>query len=452
LAGSARSALEVPAGSEQRFDRDPDIRGSVLVDGAPPQEPIDLELKLFGTLLVDGAPAVGPIDRERFLDDAGVLDWSGHEREGGTVRKLVTDDGGRFEVFAAGIGTVFTLRAPGYLLASEGSAIWATPSRLTPELDLVLHLRTPPAIRGRVLDADGRPVPGAHGVHHLSATASGWSLEPGREDFDCDGEGRFEIALLGLMWEGMPKMRGDESCSGTLLFEVPRIGRALVETGPFRSEDLDLGDIVLEPVRVLPFRVRDERGAPLQGAVARLDDTWLTRASNPTNREGLGELRHVPERAIRVRFSALGYADRALSVGLGDEPEVWLDPTCQLDLQLEPLADTYGTFPDIVLTARDVLLERTDAPASVFNFDRNWIQTELGATARAETHRWKDAEGMHEIARFQPDAGGKVVISGLRPDVSFTLEACDATGRVLARRELALARGERKRLALPYGE
>jgi hypothetical protein len=254
------------------------------------------------------------------------------------------------------------------------------------------------------------------------------------------------------MFEGVPKFRPGETCAGTLLIEVPRTGRCLLETGDFAPADHDLGDVVLEPARVVGFVVRAEDGVPLSGAVARLDDHWLTKPSSATNRDGRAELRCVPDRGVRVRFSALGYADRVLTVGPGDEPDVWLEPATLLEVQLEPPANTYGVFPEVVLTARDELFDPVDAPQPEIAFGTNSIQTELGASASAGWERMKNENGLRFAAHFQPDRGGKVLVAGLRPDVVFTLEACDTARRVLARRELVLGAGERRRIALPFGE
>jgi len=129
-------------------------------------------------------------------------------------------------------------------------------------------------------------------------------------------------------------------------------------------------------------------------------------------------------------------------------------------VQLEPPANTYGPFPGIRLAARAKLFEGMDAhrrelaaaldPIEAAEIDS--IQVELGASASAGHGQRKDQEGLFVHARFNPDPGGKILISGLRPDVAFTLEARDETGRVLASIELTLSAGERRRIALPYGE
>jgi RNA polymerase sigma-70 factor (ECF subfamily) len=434
--GTARAPLESLV--EPRFgsESEPDITGSVLVDGAPPARPVDLELELLGSF-----------ESLEAANEASAMRRSGPALK----RKLSTDDSGRFAIFAAGIWTNFTLRAPAFLLEDEGEE-WRPMNGVTPARGLMLHLRTPPRIRGRVVTQRGQPVAGAHGVYDLSAEPSGWYVESGSQELDCDGDGRFEIPLLDVMFEEVPKFLPGETCTATLVFEVPRSGRCLLETDGIPPTDFDLGDLVLEPVRVVAFVVRDEHGAPLSGAVARLDDHWLTKPSSATNREGRGELRCVPDREVRLRFSALGYADRVLAVGLGDQPNVWLEPATLLEVQLEPPANTYGPFPEIVLQARAALLERLDVPQPGVAFDLHPIQTELGASPSNGHGHWSDENGMNSIAHWLPDTGGRVLIVGLRPDVAFTLEARDVTGRALARRELVLGAGERRRLTLPYGE
>jgi hypothetical protein len=410
--------LAAPPTPVSRTTGAPDLAGSVLLDGAPPHEVIHLDLVL------DGAES----------------------------RQLVTDDGGRFAVFAIGEGVSVSLSAPGYVVDDEASSSWWPLQVFTPRDDVVLRLLTPPAIRGRVVTARGEPVPRAHGSYALTATAGGWELIPGRGELDCDEEGRFALPLLDVMATGDPKLGEGEACSGSLLFEVPRVGRRLLETGPFPPRDLALGDVVLEAVRTLRFVVRDERGAALAGAVARLDDHWLAKPSSPTNREGRSELRTMLERTATVRFSALGYADRVLVLEPGDAADVWLEPVTLLEVQLEPPANTYGAFPLVVLVAHDPLFAWTDAPHPESGIDIDPIQTELGASMSYSHGYTKGPEGYFETTHWQPDAGGHALIVGIRPGLSFRLEARNEAGTVLATRELMLSPGERRRLTLPFGE
>ena len=69
-----------------------------------------------------------------------------------------------------------------------------------------------------------------------------------------------------------------------------------------------------------------------------------------------------------------------------------------------------------------------------------------------ESQLQKDGDAYLQIGRFTPDSGGKALISALRADVPFTLEVRDGTGTVLARRELVLTPGERRRIVLPFDE
>jgi len=400
-----------------------DIEGQVLVDGAEPGRPIALEIRLLAQR--DHPPA-----GERVLP----------RRD---VRKLLTDAAGRFEVFAVGAEVSFRLEAPDFLPEAGEEPRGETPAR-----GLVVHLRTPPTLRGRIVTSAREPARGTVGQYWLQADFEGWQMFSGPGDVDCDEEGRFAIPLVDLAGEGAPA-----ECSAQLLFEVARVGRLHVDTGIVPFADHDLGTLVLEPVRVLRFRVRDGRGQPLAGAVARLDDLWLTRPSSPTNGEGFGELRHAPERDVRVRFSAFGFEDQVLAVAPGDQPEVWLASATVLELQLDRPASLDGPFPMLVLAAREELV-MDDAPGSPIPMllERGWIQAELGATSLHSWSRRKDADGLSFRYEFEPNAGGRARIVGLRPDVLMTVEAQDAAGAVLARSELVLARGEQRRLVLRYGD
>jgi hypothetical protein len=296
--------------------------------------------------------------------------------------------------------------------------------------------------------AAGEPVRGTLGRCWLQSDFEGWQLFSGPADIDCDEQGRFTVSLLGLLDTDTP-----ESFRAQLLLEVGRVGRLQVDAGLLPWANQDLGTLRLEPARELSFRVRDGRGQPLSGAVARLDDHWLSKPSSPTNGAGLGELRHAPEREVRVRFSAFGCEDQVLAVAPGDEPEVWLAPATRLELQLDRPASLDGPFPTLVLTAREELVT-DDAPESPIPrlLEPGWIQAELGATPVLWRDSRSNASGRTFRHAFQPDAGGLARIVGLRPDVLVTVEAWDAAGDVLARGELVLGRGEARQLELRYGE
>jgi hypothetical protein len=400
----------------------------------PPPAPARDEPDLSGRVRVDGRACGAPVVLEVSLGD-------------GTFRSLSTDENGSFEVFSLRTGLDFAVRAP-RLRFMTGEGAWLPFTGTTPARGLELELCTPPTIHGRTVNERGEPVPDAHGAYDLGGTASGWMLESGSLPFDCDGEGRFEIPLLALMEEGMPKFGEQESFRAALVFEAPRAGRRVLETGPIPFASLDLGDVVLEPVRGLAFVVRDEHGGPLSGAVARMDDHWLAQPSNPTNAEGRGELRYAPERDVRVRFSALGYADRVLVVAPREVPEVWLDPLAVLEVQLEPPAGSYEAFPELKLIAQGALFEPMDITRLPLSLEIDAIQVELGAS-RCNGHGSTGNErGRVDHARFLPDAGGHFWL-GLRPDVPFTIEV-DLPGRAPAPQELILAPGEHKRVVLAY--
>ncbi|HEX6886164.1 MAG TPA: RNA polymerase sigma factor, partial [Planctomycetota bacterium] len=287
---TAPAALgDVPSGAESGGEVAPSKRSVVLTGPAEVPEPGPLP-DIEGRVLVDGAEPGRPVALEvHFVEQRDHPTTGTRARVRSDVRKLLTDARGRFDAFALGPECTFRVKTPEFLVEAPETR-WETPAR-----GLVVELRTPPRLRGRVVTGDGEPVHGTAGVTWLQAEVEDWQMFSGPLDVDCDAEGRFEVSLLGLMSEGTP-----ETCSAELLLEIPRVGRGHVESGSFPLADHDLGTLVLEPVRVLRFRVRDGRGQPLAGAVARLDDLWLSKPSSPTNGEGFGELRHAPDRAVDV--------------------------------------------------------------------------------------------------------------------------------------------------------
>jgi RNA polymerase sigma-70 factor (ECF subfamily) len=401
----------------------------------PTTEPARDEPDLSGRVRLDGQALTAPLTLEVFLGD-------------GSARSLSTDESGNFELYSLEHGLGFTLRAPRYRRAGPESD-WRPLTGTVPQRGLELEFLTPPALRGRAVDERGEPVPDAHGSFAVAGTASDWILDSGSLPFDCDGEGRFEIRLLALMEEHMPKFLAEERLEATLVFEAPRAGRRVLASGPLSFADHDLGDVVLERVRGLAFRVRDERGQPLSGAVARIDDHWLAQPSNPTNDKGFGELRYAPERAVKVRFSALGFADRVLAVDLGETPDVSLERTPVLEVQLEPPQGNYEPFPQVRLTARGQIFSPPDFARPFVDFEIDRIQVELGASHCFGSGSTTGETGPIEWAFFVPDSGGRCLITGLRPAVPFTIEI-DPPRRTRTPKELMLASGEHKRVTLAY--
>jgi RNA polymerase sigma-70 factor (ECF subfamily) len=399
---------------------DAGVSGTLFLDGHAPEWPIELTLEpnvpaVKPALVVGGAGVQGdtaprmrvrrdqvtiqPEQRGAFAFDRLPSSWSG--------RLLVKD-------FAF----------------ADGSTALELPA---PRTGLVVALRSGPAIVGRVVDSEGKPVPGLEGWYQRSMGPTDQSAtEIHGSVVACTTDGRFRIAT---------PSHGDW-CTLTLLFEAEGHGYREIETPPFAPADgRDLGEIVLEPVRALAFTVRDPEGAPIEGAFARIDGRAWSRRSGNTGANGAGTLAFAPEREFELRVSAANFADRVQHVAEPGSLEVVLEPLTILDIQL---------VGALIEQAERV---RLSAEHAVFVWDASdWdepakLQVELGAIG-PNVRRWPAVPGQRHEYEFQHQYDGHYHLVGLVPDVEVLVEVLDKDGRVLALQTTSVARETRRALEL----
>jgi RNA polymerase sigma factor (sigma-70 family) len=386
-----------------------EVSGTVLVDGRPPEWPIELTLE-------PELPPAEPDGRRRRMPKP-VLTLAPEQRGAFAFPNLPADWRGRIRVY-------------GFRFADGGNEL-----RLDePSRGLVLALVSAPEIVGRIVAPDGAPVPELQGRVRLlcGPVTDVMSLEE-TIPFACRADGRFRI----------PGPVGHAWCELELVVEAEGVG-GLRHLEPTFVPDArhDLGLLVLESVGALRFTVRSSGGAPLAGAVARLEPVGLSRGSPPTLDDGSGVLAWMPERSTDVRFAALGYADRVLHVEPGIPVEVTLDPLAVLELRLQgPLASEAKT---VRLTA--------DGPAFVWDAsawkDGVSFQIDNGAD-QPMWRRWPPQDGPRNEYGFRYTQKPLTLV-GLVPGQAFEVVVLDSKGRTLAGDVLAVDPGARA--VLEFGE
>ncbi|HED65412.1 MAG TPA: carboxypeptidase regulatory-like domain-containing protein, partial [Planctomycetes bacterium] len=161
-----------------------------------------------------------------------------------------------------------------------------------PTTDLILDIEARPVLRGRVVDGEGNPVPGAFVFADISTKEGGvGSAET------ADEEGRFTVALPE---SGLEQARLSISGLGTNTDVVVR------EFDPVRGADA--GDIVLEREELdsADFLVTDSDGTPLPDAIVGVLSQTKTASSQGIcsfefpRTQGLQATVWAPDHVVRV--------------------------------------------------------------------------------------------------------------------------------------------------------
>ncbi len=356
--------------------------------------------RVLGTVLDDatGAPVPGALVTLR-TDGAGFLDDSAATR---------TDPDGRFSLdhLPPDVPNItgFSVTATGFLDFPDGRSEPVVPeAALFPGTadGIVVRLRRGAAVVGRVLDPEGRPVPGAR-VSLFSSIGGGesgfstpaladvegrWRLEPVEP-----GTGILLVAAPGFCQEEFPADPAAALSTGTApaswTVEVPASGEARK-------------DLVLSRGGAIEGTVVDADGAPMAGAAischpeGRWDELGT---AGPSDGEGRFRVAGVPSgRALEV------------SASLPDRP----------DGRSEPLTLGPGE------TKRDLRIV-LPAPAALAGI----LRREDGTPLRAP--RLRIVDGEPEDGALDPMILGMAAYRPVAPDGSFRVEGLDAGTWTLA--------------------
>ncbi len=160
-----------------------------------------------------------------------------------------------------------------------------------PREGLALELRSGPAVFGRLLDPEEQPCRGLQAACelHLGYTSKEGELRA-VVNFTTRDDGRFRIPHPGWGDFGELELRVEADGIGFLHHETPRFDPA---------QSLEVGELRLEPLLPLTFRIRDTRGQPIAEAVARVDGAVWSNSSVPTDAEGKSTLTFAPDRPWR---------------------------------------------------------------------------------------------------------------------------------------------------------
>jgi len=409
-AGPGKHTIRVPPGAR--------VEGKIVVDGGLPDRPMKLKLTRDGP---------GRAEERVPLFLATAL---GIRLDLPETRKGTTASDGSFRFSDLPSDWSGKLLFPRGLTLEETGDDFLALSH--PARALRIGLVRSPAIRGRIVDSAGAPVAKAEVEYELKAPTqvTGSSSYSGE-----DGRFRIPLTFGSLDQASMEIVASDV---GSLSLEIHDVDG---------ERGRDLGDLVLKPVRKIAFQVRDEKGKPVEGALARL--AGKDRSSEPTDERGSGILDDAPLEPFPMTVDALGFQQAAVTVPAELEAplEVTLSRSGRLEILIrDPAGDPVpGLY--LVLSSTQPPFEGDQAlrPDSILG--------ELGAS-RAEASRSKrnpDGSWKSLGVTFRPDEDGRLLLSGLRPGIPLDLEAHQAVAGsppVAALRGVTLGRGEWRRLVL----
>jgi len=425
-AAAAPSAPSAPNAAGAAELASAELSGTLLVDGRPPEWPIVLTL--------EPRREKRPEIAERAVVTAPGITGVALRRQGPGPAPLTIEPEQR-GAFSFTLPTDWSglLRVEDYTFA-DGESSFAIER---PATGLVLHLRSGPEIVGRIVGPDGAPIPGLQGHYafRIGETGKDANEENFGWPFRCRADGAFRIPS---------KTRGDWGAL-TLLVEDEH-GYLLHGSPTFvPAAGLDLGELALEPVRALSFRVTEPDGTPIEGAQALVDGPTWAQSVALTGSDGSGLLATAPDRPVGLLVRARAHADRVLRLEPGDAVhEVALAPLSVLEVS-------------VAVPGAERVLVTAERAAFVWD-EGNWGEDAAFQEGLAEGRMSGDrrmrrpaAAGRYEY-EFALPAGGILELVGLVDDIVLSVEAQDAEGRSLAVGTVSVARGRRAVLQLGSGE
>jgi Carboxypeptidase regulatory-like domain len=376
------------------------IAGRVLVGDEPPAEP--LELTAWSRVPFPGfEAAVQP-----FAGETGT--WKLRTR---------TDRTGAFAFrgLSADWRAYLSLPREYRFVDPAGNATHQSLSIEAPNENMLIRIRRLPVVTGRVVDADGKPSPGAQ--VRLETHSEGGNTTYGPRA-DLNGRFRIQVSRLGIIrasftWSDAGKISSD---------------RRELDPGLLRA-DLDLGDLKLPPLRVIELQVTDEAGAAVSGA-------WATTAGERRPLAGpsddLGHLTiPVAETDETLRVGALGRSSVTVRIRPGvDSTSVVLPEGNVLRVLVEePGGGPASGVRVVASAAAPMFVGRTEGPDPL-----------MRASGGSGVYSWSHPEGEGRDVGMFGQKNGETVLAGITAGNPVRIEVRDAvTGTVLASREIALA-------------
>ncbi len=219
------------------------------------------------------------------------------------IASAVTDENGRFSASGLRTGRVTVMVQTGGGLSTSKSATFAEG---TTSLDVRIDMGSG-TLRGRAVDAEGKPVSGAWAyVESVEEGDEIWTSIKAQMSVNQDGT--FEAGGLS---------------AGTYRVRVNSPGHAQYLSDPLllqENESRDLGDLKLPQGTTLSGTVKDDAGVPVEDATVSLKDAngrpVFTFSLSTSGSDGKYYLQGMEPGSYTVRFEAAGYGPDEKAVTL----------------------------------------------------------------------------------------------------------------------------------------
>jgi RNA polymerase sigma factor (sigma-70 family) len=305
------------------------------------------------------------------------------------VWRADSDGQGVARLYGVGVGfRAMRVEAPGFAPSAQIVVTDAGPAVQR----LVVRLEIGHAAAGRVLDPQGRPVPGAR-VWPRSASEPFPVVDPAFDAVTSDGEGRWRIGAL---------------AAGSYQFLAAHPEFAQAVSAPVAvNHAVDGIDLRLEAGGLITGLVRSADGKPVAGAEVRAAALsgmaiWPALREVFSDDDGRFRLDGLPRRAVQL--TALHES--------GASPMVTADLAARLETAVELTLSVRGEIAGIVVDGRGQPLAEAQVTA---RHEELWAR---GPIKSGNLTSW-DLRG---IPILISDAGGRFRFSGL-PEGAYTLQA-----------------------------
>jgi len=279
---------------------------------------------------------------------------------------------------------------------------------------ILLRAHSRPSIHGRLVTPQQQPLPGAKGLYRVQCSSA-----DSTSGLRTDEDGRFSVPL---------------ACGRTshayITLAVPEGWRWTTRLEAVPAEGLDLGDVFPEPCLDVPFACIDDGGNPIEGACARLA-SQVSVQSEPTDELGQGTFRELPLADARLVFTALGHAERVVTISPlapGDLPRtlVVLERLPCLKLRVVEMDGRPAREVEVQLACSDPtpFLGRDGRQADP-------VQQELGAASPSRRSATVEQGQARAVLTYHPDSQGRIWIPGFIPRNGADVSVLDRSGSIL---------------------